>query len=150
MYTKITEKADESSFTWSYDGLQIKGPLQIRTYIHNNHLHDLDVILQVLCFFFQNSFHLEASLFGSQIPPNERKGDTCVRCAKIMQHKCEIHSSGIKMATKILSCKESERIFLYTFKIHWMLLNDLDMDWNEVNQGSIHGTLPNISLFSRG
>lgn len=59
------------------------------------------------------SSHLEASLFGSQIPPNERKDDTCVRCAKIMQHKCEIHSFSINMATKILSCKQSEGIFLY-------------------------------------
>jgi len=31
-----------------------------------------------------------------------------------------------------------------------VLINDLAMDWNEVNQASIHGTLPNISLSSTG
>ena len=34
-------------------------------------------------------------------------------CAKITQHKCEIHIFSFKLATKILSFKQSERIILY-------------------------------------
>ena len=44
-------------------------------YVRSTHLQDLDVILQVLLLPGLSS-RLEASLFQSHIPPNERKEDT--------------------------------------------------------------------------